>query len=63
MLHPELLWAKATVCSGRLKGEKVTIIGDSSLNMDYRLIVRRTKGRNKIMGFSRHELRITKETK
>lgn len=45
------IWDKVTILKGRLKSEIVTIIGTTDLNMEHRIIVRRTKGRNKIMGF------------
>lgn len=51
------IWDKVTISKGRLKGEVVTIVGTTNLNMDHRIIVRRTKGRDKIMGFRPDELK------
>lgn len=48
---------KLTISKGRLKGEIVTMIGTTDLNMEHRIIVRRTKGRDKIMGFRPDELK------
>lgn len=47
---------KKTISKGRLKGEIVTIIGTTDLNMEHRIIVRRVKGKDKIMGFRPDEL-------
>lgn len=51
---------KITITRGRLKGEKGVIIGTTNLNMWFRYIVRRKnkKARDKIMGFTRKELRL-----
>ena len=43
---------KMIICKGRLKGEVVTVIGESNLNMEYVIIVNRSKGRKQRMGFS-----------
>jgi len=51
---------KVTITKGWLKSEEVTILGTTDLNMDHRLIVRRKKGRNKIMGFHLDELELSK---
>lgn len=48
---------KITISKGRLKGEKVTVIGTTDLNMEHKIIVHRTKGRDKIMGFRPDELK------
>lgn len=42
---------KMVICKGRLKGEVVTVIGESNLNMEQVIIVSRTKGRKRTMGF------------
>lgn len=42
---------KAIIRNGRLKGEKVTVVGESNLNMEHRIIIYREKGRNRTMGF------------
>ena len=47
---------KITISKGRLKEESGTIIGSTDLNMEHRLIVRRERGRDKIMGFREDEL-------
>ena len=49
--------SRVVICSGRLKGETGTVIGETNLNMHYRLIVCRDKGRDKTMGFEPRELR------
>ena len=41
---------KVTVCRGRFKGETVMMIGETNLNMDHRIICRREKGRDKMVG-------------
>lgn len=48
---------KVTISKGRLKGEIVIIIGTTDLNMEHRIIARRAKGRNKIIGFKPDELK------
>ncbi len=48
---------KITISKGRLKGQEGIVIGTTNLNMYHRIIVRRKKGRNKIMGFRPDELR------
>lgn len=48
---------KTIISKGQLKGERVTVIGITDLNMEHKIIVRRKKGRNKIMGFRLNELR------
>ena len=54
------LWDKVRVSKGRLKGETGTLIGETNLNMDHRLIVRRDNPRAragyKTMGFHKDEL-------
>ena len=47
------------ITKGRLKGERGTVIGETNLNMDYRIIVSRhnKRARDKTMGFYRDELR------
>jgi len=47
---------KIRISKGRLKGQKGVIIGTTDLNMNHRIIVRRVKGRNKIMGFRPDDL-------
>jgi hypothetical protein len=57
------LWDKAIIRAGRLKGEKVTVIGSTDLNMDHRVIVRREhrrRRRNLIMGFHTYDLQKCK---
>lgn len=49
--------AKLTISKGRLKGEIITVIGTTNLNMDHRIIIRRTKGRDRILGLSPDELK------
>lgn len=48
---------KVIICQGRLKGEAVTVIGETNLNMYHRIVVRRSKGRVKIMGIPPKHLR------
>ena len=54
------LWDRVVVIKGRLKGETGTVIGETSLNMDHRVIVRRDnpRARDKNMGFYRSELAL-----
>jgi len=49
--------AKLTISKGRLKGEIVTVIGTTDLNMEHRIIVSRTKGRDRILGLRPDELK------
>jgi len=52
---------KATVIKGRMKGEVVEVIGESNLNMECMIIVRRNKGRKRTMAFAPHWLaKVTK---
>lgn len=50
--------AKIVITKGRLKGERGIVIGTSDLNMEHKIVIRREKGRNKIMGFRRDELEL-----
>jgi len=49
---------RIVICKGRLRGEKGKMIGETNLNMEYRIIVLRDNPRirDKIMGFYRKEL-------
>ena len=51
------IFDKIIISKGRLKGQKGVIIGTTDLNMSHKFIVRRKKGRDKIMGFKQDELR------
>ncbi len=57
------VYSKIRITKGRLKGETGTVIGDTCLNMDYRIIVFRdnSRARDKIMGFYRDELVLVEE--
>ena len=48
------LHEKVEVISGRLKGETVCVVGETNLNMDYRIIVNRS---NRQIGIPPHQLR------
>lgn len=52
---------KVTIIAGRLKGETGVVIGETNLNMEYRIIVRRDnpRARDGVLGFEPH--RIQKE--
>ena len=53
---------KVEITKGRLKGETGMAIGDTCLNMDYRVIVFRDnpRARDKILGFSPGALKEVK---
>ena len=51
---------RVVIIKGRLKGEKGEVIGESNLNMEHKTIVHREKGRDRVMGFARDELRKDK---
>ena len=56
---------KVIVIKGPLKGETGTVIGETNLNMDYRIIVCRDnpRARDQNVGFYREELALQKEGK
>lgn len=45
------------ITSGRLKGEVVTVVGETNLNMCHRIIVHRGKGRDRELGIQPSHLR------
>ncbi len=49
--------SKVIITKGRLREQEGIVIGTTDLNMYHRIIVRRKKGRNKIMGFRSDELK------
>lgn len=48
---------KVEIIAGRLKGEIMTVVGETNLNMDYRIIINRKKGKDRQLGISPHQLR------